>query len=125
MTVWANLRWVQRLRSAGTDPDPRFTLANERTFLAWVRTGLALVAAGVGLEAFGDRLGAPGLRQAVAVLLVVLGAVASGSAFGRWLRSERALRNRATLPAPAFAPLLGYGVAILAVAALAVVLASR
>jgi hypothetical protein len=28
----------------GTDPDPRFTLANERTFLAWVRTALAVVA---------------------------------------------------------------------------------
>jgi putative membrane protein len=61
----------------------------------------------------------------VAVLLVVLGAVASGSAFGRWLRSERAMRNRTTLPAPGFAPLLGYGVAILAVATLAVILASR
>jgi putative membrane protein len=120
-----NLRWIERLRATGTDPDPRFTFANERTFLAWIRTGLALVAAGVALDAFGERFGAAGLRKAVAVLLVVLGAVASGSAFGRWLRSERAMRTGTAVPAPAFAPLLGYGVAILAVAALAVVLASR
>jgi putative membrane protein len=30
----------------GTEPDPRFTFANERTFLAWSRTALALVVAG-------------------------------------------------------------------------------
>jgi putative membrane protein len=27
------------------EPDYRFTLANERTFLAWIRTALALLAA--------------------------------------------------------------------------------
>jgi putative membrane protein len=26
----------------GTEPDPRFSLANERTYLAWVRTERAL-----------------------------------------------------------------------------------
>jgi putative membrane protein len=119
------LRWIERLRATGTDPDPRFTFANERTFLAWIRTGLALVAAGVGLDTFGDTLGARGLRKAVSVLLVLLGAVASGSAFRRWLRGELALRRGAPLPAPALAPLLGYGVAIVAVAALAVVLVAR
>jgi Predicted membrane protein len=33
----------------GTEPDPRFTFANERTFLAWSRTALALVVAGLGV----------------------------------------------------------------------------
>jgi putative membrane protein len=118
-------RWIQRHRAAGTEPDPRFTFANERTFLAWVRTALALVAAGVGLDAFGEPLGAAALRKAVAVLLVVLGALASGSAFGRWWRAEQALRRGAPLPAPALAPVLGYGVAVAAIGALAVLLASR
>ena len=30
-------------------PDPRFSLANERTYLAWIRTSLALVAVGLGV----------------------------------------------------------------------------
>ena len=33
----------------GREPDPRFTFANERTFLAWSRTALALVVAGLGI----------------------------------------------------------------------------
>ncbi|HET9720820.1 MAG TPA: DUF202 domain-containing protein [Solirubrobacteraceae bacterium] len=36
-----------RLNEVGEDPDPRFTFANERTFLAWNRTALALIAAGL------------------------------------------------------------------------------
>ena len=34
----------------GQEPDPRFSLANERTFLAWIRTALALAAAAIGLD---------------------------------------------------------------------------
>lgn len=39
---------------AGTDtePDTRFTFANERTFLAWHRTALALVVAGLAIVQF-------------------------------------------------------------------------
>ena len=33
----------------GEEPDPRFSMANERTSLAWMRTALALVAGGVAL----------------------------------------------------------------------------
>ncbi|MET1000460.1 MAG: DUF202 domain-containing protein, partial [Acidimicrobiia bacterium] len=37
------------LREVGRDPDPRFSYANERTFLAWNRTALALIAAGLAV----------------------------------------------------------------------------
>ena len=37
----------------GDEPDPRFTLANERTFLAWVRTTLAMLAGAVALHSLG------------------------------------------------------------------------
>ena len=67
----------------GEEPDPRFTLANERTFLAWIRTALALVAAGIGLEAFVPALALPGLRQALAVVLALLGATVSATAYRR------------------------------------------
>ena len=42
-------------RSEGDDPDYRFTLANERTFLAWIRTALAILAGGVLLHQFATR----------------------------------------------------------------------
>lgn len=42
-----NLFIKQLLLKVGEEPDPRFTLANERTFLAWTRTALALLASAV------------------------------------------------------------------------------
>ena len=44
-------RWPAWVYGVGDDPDPRFSLANERTFLAWIRTGLAFVTAGLGISA--------------------------------------------------------------------------
>ena len=38
----------------GDEPDYRFTLANERTFLAWVRTALGLLAGGVAVRQLVD-----------------------------------------------------------------------
>ena len=44
-------RWPASVYGAGHEPDPRFSLANERTLLAWIRTALALVGAGVVIDA--------------------------------------------------------------------------
>ena len=88
-------RWVY---DAGDEPDPRYTLANERTFLAWVRTALAMLAGGVALHA----LGVPKtdwVRSVLAVLLVVLGGLVTLLAMVRWARVERAMRTRRPLPA--------------------------
>jgi putative membrane protein len=101
----------------GDEPDPRFTLANERTFLAWIRTALALVAAGIALEAFVPRLAVPGLRQVLAVSLVLLGSAVSATAWTRWVRAQRAMRRGEPLPAPRIAPLLAYGIAAIALVA--------
>ena len=69
-------RFPRSVYGVGDEPDPRFSLANERTFLAWIRTGLALSAAGVALEALDVPI-APGLRLACAMPLVRLGALSS------------------------------------------------
>lgn len=86
--------WVYR---HGTEPDPRFTLANERTFLAWVRTALALIAAGVALEALADAV-EPGWRLSAAVLLLLLGMAVPPLAWVDWGANERAMREGAPLP---------------------------
>ncbi|MHA6805518.1 YidH family protein [Salinifilum ghardaiensis] len=104
-------RWPRRLYATGDDPDPRFSLANERTFLAWIRTALALMAAGVGVEALNVVPHSPAspLRTILAVLLVAGGVACAGGAFHRWFATERALRAGRTLPAPRLGPVLGYG----------------
>lgn len=110
------MSWPDRLRARGEDPDPRFSFANERTFLAWIRTALALLAAGIGLEAFAPELAVPGLRQVLAGLLVLSGIAVSGLAFRRWLHGEQAMRERRPLPPPRLAPWISYGVAGVALA---------
>ncbi|MFR9729554.1 YidH family protein [Saccharopolyspora sp. MS10] len=119
-------RWPRRIYGVGEEPDPRFTLANERTFLAWIRTALALMAAGVGVEALNaaSTTGPDPLRTSLAVLLVLAGVACSVAAFGRWMTMERALRKKAPLPPPALAPVLGVGLGVIGVSAMVLLLVS-
>ena len=92
-------RWPRRVYAAGSEPDPRFTFANERTFLAWIRTGLGFLAAGVAIAAVAhltDRLGLE-VRLAAAVL-VICGLACGIGAFSRWMGNERAMRLGEPLP---------------------------
>lgn len=90
-------RWPRAVFDEGTEPDPRFSLANERTFLAWIRTSLGLTAAGVALDALATGLG-DGARTGLAVALILLGMVAAVIALLRWMYNERALRRAEPLP---------------------------
>jgi putative membrane protein len=98
-----------RVLGGGTEPDPRFTLANERTFLAWIRTSLALLAGGVAVEAFMADLFGPEMRKTVALLLLVLALLIGGGSFFRWLNVERSMRRKDPLPLPWIAPILAIG----------------
>ncbi|MEV1294308.1 DUF202 domain-containing protein [Pseudonocardia sp. NPDC049635] len=86
----------------GQEPDPRFSLANERTFLAWIRTALALMAGGVALEALAGGMH-PGLRLTAALVLVSTGLLVTVQAWSGWARTELALRRADPLPAPLMA----------------------
>ncbi len=81
----------------GVAPDQRFSLANERTFLAWVRTSMALLAGGVALDAV-ELDGPRGLQTGLAVALLVLGLLGAGVAWVRWAATERAMRMGRPLP---------------------------
>lgn len=81
----------------GDEPDPRFTLANERTFLAWVRTTLAMLAGAVALHSLGIPT-SDWLRDGLVVTLALFGGLMSALAFWRWTRVERAMRLGEPLP---------------------------
>ena len=98
-------RFPAAVYGQGNEPDPRFSLANERTALAWIRTSLALVALGVALEALALPIPAP-LRLVVSILLIVLGALAAVQSWAGWSRTELALRLQQALPGIGVTPII-------------------
>jgi putative membrane protein len=105
------------------EPDYRFTLANERTFLAWVRTSLALLAGGIALNVSSRPFSSERTRTVVAVTAVGLSLVLAVSSFVRWRQVQRAMRRSEPLPHPWAVPLLATGiVAVAGGVALAIVL---
>ncbi|MEJ6550307.1 DUF202 domain-containing protein [Corynebacterium sp. USCH3] len=113
---------ARALFPTGDEPDPRFTLANERTFLAWMRTALAFIAGGVALEALPMDTVPVELRNAGALVALCLGILLAAGAAFRWLRVERAMREQRPLPAPAIVPVLSVGALLVAVVLLVLVL---
>ena len=111
-------RFPRSVYGAGEDPDPRFSLANERTFLAWIRTALAFIAGGLAVEALQLPVHA-GLRQAVSVLLVLAGLAAAAQAWLGWIRTERALRHLTVLPSSGLKLPIAVILGVVAVAVLA------
>ena len=109
----------------GTEPDPRFTFANERTFLAWSRTALALVVAGLGVvQLLPPFPGVPWGRHALGVPLIVFGAVVAVVAYGEWVKSQRALRRGEPLPRSVMPRLLTVVITAIGAIAAVVVLVS-
>lgn len=92
-------RFPRSVFGQGSEPDVRFSLANERTFLAWTRTALALIAGGVALEALALDMYAP-LRLAASLVLIITGIVLPIIAWVEWSRVERAMRLGRPLPQP-------------------------
>jgi putative membrane protein len=115
--VSSEQRWPRWVYGEGTEPDVRFSFANERTFLAWIRTSLALLAAGVALDAIPLSMPA-GVQPTLAALFIVLGLSCAVASWIRWARAERAMRRREDLPASSFGVLLAVVVVLAAVALL-------
>ena len=104
----------------GEEPDARFTLANERTYLAWIRTSLALIGGGL---AAGQLLEfqSTAARLIVALPPIVLGAVLALTSYRRWEANQRALRLGLPLPAGGPPRLLAAGIGAVAIVVAAIV----
>lgn len=102
-------------RQLGKEPDYRFSLANERTFLAWIRTALALLAGGVLLDQFASTLQLRSVLVGLAVALSLLSALLAAGAYQRWKINEIAMRHDRALPGSLMLPLLSAGMLLVAV----------
>ena len=107
---------------AECEPDYRFTLANERTFLAWQRTALGLLAAAVAVVQLVPELTIPGARQALGLLLAVLATLTSAMGLVRWKQTDRAIRRNSPMPRHPTPGYLALGLTFIGVLAIALVI---
>ncbi|MEV0341528.1 DUF202 domain-containing protein [Nocardia sp. NPDC050713] len=102
--------------------DYRFTLANERTFLAWMRTSLGLLAGGVAVHTLVQPFHMAGLRRVLAVSCIVLAVVVALGGYLHWRRVGRAMRRAEPLPETVLVPVLSVGIGIVSIMACIAVL---
>lgn len=88
------MKWTKQ----GSAPDYRFSLANERTFLAWIRTSLAFLAAAIGLDQLAPNLATPAVREILSLTLCLFAGLLALYAYLRWVTNEKAMRNNTDLP---------------------------
>ena len=98
----------------GVEPDYRFTLANERTFLAWIRTSLGLLAGGVAVRQLIEPFDVTGGRTVLALLAIAASAVLAGGGFLRWRGVQRAMRRGEPLPPAHLVPVVAVGLLVVA-----------
>ena len=101
------------------DVDPRFTLANERTFLAWIRTALGMLAGAAALDTV-DTSWPEGAVRTLAAVLAVTALASMAIAWVRWRRVQQAIESgtEARVGTSHFIPALGVAVVGLGVLAL-------
>ncbi len=103
------------------EPDYRFTLANERTFLAWIRTALALIAGGIAVVQFVPEFGVAGVRHGLSIVLTAGGGLLAAQAVRRWQLVQAAMRRDGELPRTHVPLMLGGAIFAVTVVVLVVV----
>jgi putative membrane protein len=101
----------------GEEPDYRFSLANERTFLAWVRTALAILAGAILLHEFASHIRPASFIGSASIALALLAAILGAGAYLHWKANEIAMRHARPLPYSRLLP--GLAICILALSAAA------
>ncbi len=109
-------------RRVGQEPDYRFTLANERTFLAWVRTALALAAGGLGvISLLPDLVGS----EFLGILLLGLSFLAAASSYRHWASNEAAMRQGLPLEHSRLPQMMVVGVGLVALVSVVLLVIDR
>lgn len=114
-----------KIANVGEAPDYRFSLANERTFLAWIRTALGFLAAGVGLDQLAPDLATPLIREVVSLLLCLFSGAMALYGYLRWLRNEKAMRLKQDLPYTRSLKIISLVMIIVAAAVMGMVVYAR
>jgi putative membrane protein len=97
--------------------DPRFTLANERTLLAWSRTSLAFIASGLAIIQFFDHFVMPGGRRLIGIPLILLGGMIAAVSGRQWSQREAAMRAGQPIPKSHLGEVVSIGVVVIGVVA--------
>lgn len=114
------------VEQAGAAPevDYRFTLANERTFLAWIRTALGLLAGGVAVHTLVRPFHHAGVRRTLAMMCIVLAVILAVGAYRHWKDVGRRIARGEALRTTMMVPVLAAGTALVSVMAAVAVLYS-
>jgi inner membrane protein YidH len=120
--VRSPVRWLvgQPPEEIGEEPDPRFSYANERTFLAWNRTALALISVGLAVTNLLPPFNVPFGRRLIGLPLIALGAFIALASLREWTCNQRAMRRGEPLPVARLPLLVSVVIGVVAVVALVV-----
>ena len=111
--------------SDGSEPDARFTFANERTFLAWSRTSLALIVGGLAIaQLLPPFPGLPWARHVIGTPLILLGCAVSVISYLEWKADQRALRHGQPLPRSRLPQILAIAITVIGLIAVGLALLS-
>lgn len=109
---------------ADAEPDYRFTLANERTFLAWIRTSLGTLAAGVAIHEMLPVTGNFVAPNAISLAFIVLSVLLATGAYFHWRTAQQAIRRGGPLRGTTMVTTVTAALALVALLACVVIVAS-
>ncbi|HET9600521.1 MAG TPA: DUF202 domain-containing protein [Acidimicrobiales bacterium] len=120
VAVRSPVRWLigPPPEDVGEEPDPRFSYANERTFLAWNRTALALISVGLAVTNLLPPFELPFGRRVIGLPLIALGAFVALASLREWAGNQRAMREGRPLPVARLPLLVSVVIGVVAVVAL-------
>ena len=97
----------------GYEPDYRFSLANERTLLAWIQTSFGLIALGLPLAGGIHGVRLPSWHREIGTATIALSVMIAPAAYRNWRRAQLAMRLGVRLPRDPLPALLAACVAVL------------